>query len=69
MARWTQVALDRLLEAYRLGATRVTYEDRTIEYRSFEDMRKQIAEAEAELGQARNPSSRRILGSTRKDLG
>lgn len=68
MARWTQADLERLREAYRLGATRVTFEDRTVEYRSLEDMRTLLSEAEGELGQARDPASRRILPSTRKGL-
>lgn len=68
MARYTQSQLDRLNESISLGALRVTYEDRTVEYRSLEDMNKLRREMEAELGAGRCPQSRRILPSTRKGL-
>lgn len=64
--RFTLEQYARLKEAYSLGATRVTYEDRTVEYRSLEEMRRLLGEIEADQGMS--SSSRRILPSTRKDL-
>lgn len=67
-ARWTQQGYQELVAAYMAGATRVTYQDRTIEYESRRDMLAKIREAEADLGIASTKSTR-ILPSTRTGLG
>lgn len=68
MARYTQAQLDRLNEAIALGATRVTYEDRTVEYRSLEEMQRVRREMEDQLSPAAPRRSTRVLPSTRKGL-
>lgn len=49
MAAYTQAQLDAIRRAYASGVTRVTHDGMTTEYRSREDMRRIIAEIEAEL--------------------
>ena len=45
----TQTQIDALKDAYYQGATRVTYNNRTIEYRSRAEMAAIISEMEDEL--------------------
>jgi hypothetical protein len=68
MARYTQSQLERLNDAISLGALRVTYEDRTVEYRSLDQMREIRREMETDLGANAGGRSRRILPSTRKGV-
>lgn len=50
----TQDQLDALVEAYNTGADYLTYEGKTIKYRSKAEMEAQIAKNAAALG-VRNP--------------
>lgn len=66
MARVTQAEYEELRKAYALGVTRVTYQDRTLEFRSLEDMQKLLREHEDGIAAAGR--STRIIPTTRKDL-
>lgn len=46
---FTQAQIDALKEAISLGATKVQYEDKTVEYRSLKDMKETLAMMEAEV--------------------
>jgi len=46
-------------DAYALGATTVTYGDKTVAYRSLDDMNRIIAKIEAELSIKVAPARRR----------
>lgn len=46
---WTQAELDALKRAYARGVTRVTYEGKTVEYASTDDLAKRIARIEREV--------------------
>ena len=50
MASFTQAQLDSLRRAYAAGVTRVSYGDKSTEYRSLEEMRRLITEIETDLG-------------------
>lgn len=54
---YTQAHLDALRAALVSGATRVTYEGRTVEYRTIADLERVIATVERSLG-LRGPASR-----------
>ena len=56
----TDLATDitKLKQAIRSGVTRVTYKDRTVEYRSLSEMRDILAEMQTEQG-ARKSGRRR----------
>jgi hypothetical protein len=45
-----QAQLDALREAYGSGATRVSYESKSVDYRSLAEMREIIASLENQLG-------------------
>lgn len=53
MAGFTQAQLDALEEAIAEGALSVRYRDRTIEYRSLEEMLRIRDKIKKELGQTR----------------
>lgn len=46
---WTQAELDALKRAYAQGALRVSYEGRTVEYGSAEDLLSRIRTIEREM--------------------
>ena len=46
----TQTQLDALVDAYATGALRVSYDGKTIEYRSRADLEAQIGKVSAALG-------------------
>ena len=48
---FTQAQLEALREAYAAGATRVSIDGRTVEYRSLDELSRAIARIERELGQ------------------
>ena len=50
MAIDLQSQLDALREAYYSGATRVSYESKSVDYRSLAEMRELIASLENQLG-------------------
>lgn len=47
---WTQTQYNALCEAIALGATRVNYGDKSVEYRSLAEMKQLKADMEQELG-------------------
>jgi hypothetical protein len=58
---FTQTELDALKKAYASGTTRVTYDGRTVEYGSADDLWKRIQNIEAEIAQ--------VAGAARKSAG
>lgn len=52
---WTQADADALKAAIAKGESRVTFADRSVEYRSLADMREALALIEAELAAAADP--------------
>lgn len=65
---FTQFQLDALKAAYASGTTRVTYEGKTIEYRSLAEMEKVMAKIEAEVVGVEKTRVRRVLLSSRRGL-
>ena len=64
---WTQAELDGLKKAYASGALRVTYDGKTVEYGSENDLIRRIRTIEAEMAAAAGtPKPRRSLASFRK---
>ena len=59
-----QDALDALRAAYRSGATSVSYDGKTVNYRSSQDMLATILSLENQLGQ--NATPRRVVVRTSK---
>ena len=49
LSAYTQAQLDALCEAYASGVTKVTYEGKTVEYRSLADLSRAIATITAAL--------------------
>ena len=65
----TQAELDALVRARNSGVLRVSYEGKSIEYRSMDDLLKAIAAAQAELdAAAASPSARQVRAYTMKGL-
>jgi hypothetical protein len=58
---FTQTELDALKKAFASGTTRVTYDGRTVEYGTADDLWKRIKNIEAEIAQA--------AGTARKGAG
>lgn len=56
---WTQAHIDALKEAIALGAKKVKYFDKEIEYRSLDEMRDILAEMEAEVNPTTNKTRRK----------
>ena len=46
---WTTAELDALRRAYARGVTRVSYDGRTVEYASADDLLRRIREIEREM--------------------
>lgn len=53
---YTQAQLDALRAALASGVTRVSYDGRTVEYRSIADLERAIAAVERALGQRQQVS-------------
>ena len=69
MSTYTPEHLQALREALAIGEHRVTYEGKSIEYRSVADLKAAIAEVEATLArEAGAPKSRQIRVTTSKAL-
>jgi hypothetical protein len=49
---WTQTELDALKRAYASGTLRVTYDGKTVEYGSADDLLKRIRTVETEIAAA-----------------
>lgn len=49
MAGFTQAQLDAIKRAYATGVTRVTYDGKTTEYRSLDEMHRIITTIEADV--------------------
>lgn len=56
---WTQAHIDALREAIALGAKKVKYFDKEIEYRSISEMRDILAEMEADVNPSINKTRRK----------
>lgn len=65
---YTQAQLDALRAALVSGTNRVTYEGRTVEYRSVADLERVIATVERALGQRGAASRITYPEVTRNDL-
>jgi hypothetical protein len=64
---WTQSELQALKRAYASGTLRVSYEGKTVEYGSAEDLLRRIRTIEAEMAaDAGKPRPTRSLASFRK---
>ena len=55
---YTQAQLNTIKEAYAEGVTKVTYNGRTIEYRSLSEMKAIIADIEGDLGGTKTDSDK-----------
>lgn len=58
---WTQSELDALKRAFAAGVLRVTYDGRTVEYASADDLLKRIRAIEAEIA-ASSGTKRPVAG-------
>jgi len=66
---WTQIDYDALKAAIALGALRVEYADKRIEYRSLNDMQRLLAQMADDLGMNANTGNRRRrIGNFTKGL-
>jgi hypothetical protein len=64
---WSQAELDALRRAYASGTLRVSYDGKTVEYGSEDDLLRRIRTLEAALAaQAGKPKPRRSLASFRR---
>jgi hypothetical protein len=64
---WTQAELDALKKAYGSGTLRVSYDGRSVEYGSAEDLLRRIRTIESEMAVADGrPKPRRSLATFRK---
>jgi len=63
---YTLADLEAIQQAYALGALKVKYTDKEVEYRSRVDMQAIISEIKQELGLV-NPNSRRRYGAYFRD--
>lgn len=64
---YTQSQLEALERAYASGTTRVTYGDKTVEYRDLLEIQRIISEVRSELAGTRR--RRRWVTTTRGDKG
>jgi hypothetical protein len=67
MAVYTQSQIDALRRAYARGVTRVSYGDKTVEYRSLDEMKRVLAEMESDVAGA--PRARRFYTTTQAHKG
>jgi len=58
---WTQAELDALKAAYASGTLRVSYDGKTVEYASADDLKKRIQTIESAINSA-NGNPRPIAG-------
>ena len=64
---WTEIELAALRRAYASGTLRVSYEGKTVEYGSAEDLLRRIRTIEAEMAAADgSPKPKRSLATFRK---
>jgi hypothetical protein len=68
MATYTQSQIDALRRAYARGVTRVAYGDKTVEYRSLDDMKRLIVEMQDDLAGSAN-RLRRVYVTTQSHKG
>ena len=67
MTTWTETELAALRRAYASGTLRVSYDGRSVEYGSAEDLLRRIRLIEGELAQAQDrPKPRRSFASFSK---
>ena len=67
MAVYTQSQVDALRRAYARGVTRVSYGDKTVEYRSLDEMKRVIAEMDGDV--SGTPRARRFYTTTQAHKG
>jgi hypothetical protein len=67
MAVYTQSQIDALRRAYARGVTRVSYGDKSVEYRSLDEMKRVIAEMDGDV--SGTPRSRRFYTTTQAHKG
>ncbi len=65
---YTQAEIDELKRAMATGALSATFADRTVTYRSLEEMRSQLAEMEREVNASSGTTTNYRLASTSKGL-
>lgn len=58
---WTQQELDALDKAIATGVTEVRHNNRTVRYRSLDEMMRARNAMAAELGQAQGPRRRSVI--------
>lgn len=61
---YTTTQLDALKRAFATGERRVSFGDKTVEYRSIEELQAAIRTVEAELARAAGTSSKRQIRVT-----
>jgi hypothetical protein len=67
MTTWTETELQALRRAYASGTLRVSYDGRSVEYGSAEDLLRRIRLIEGEIAQAQGrPKARRSFASFAK---
>jgi len=59
---WTTAELDALKRAYASGTLRVSYDGRTVEYGSADDLLKRIRTIESEIASSSAATARPIAG-------
>ena len=67
MATYTQAQVDALRRAYARGVTRVSYDGKSVEYRSLDEMKRVIAEMDGEV--SGTPRARRFYTTTQAHKG
>jgi hypothetical protein len=63
---WTEAELAALRRAFASGTLRVSYDGKTVEYGSAEDLLRRIRTIEADIAAAGKPRPRRSLASFAK---
>lgn len=63
---WTQTDLDAIKAAIAKGVKRVTYENKTVEYRSIDELKAARDEIQKELDQAAGKRRRQFRASSCK---
>lgn len=65
---YTQADIDEIKRAMATGALRASFADREVEYRSLDEMQRQLAEMEREVNASAGTGTSYRLASTSKGL-